>query len=97
MPVSKIRKRKTAKKYEVVTFETPIFEGEFSFPSAKHLPIRVLTSFQKGEIDSMLTWLSKAGVSPEDIEALQDLDGEELGEFMDAWTDGGVSVPKSSK
>lgn len=95
MPVSKIRKRKVAKKYEIVTFETPIFEGQFKFPSAKHLPVRVLTSFQKGEVDALFTWLAAAGVPTEDIDALQDLDGEELSEFMSNWTDGDVPVPKS--
>lgn len=97
MPVSKTRKRKVAKKYEMVTFETPIFEGEFTFPSPKHMPLKVLAGFETGNVAVLSEWLKGAGISDEDIEAFGELDGEELGEFMKAWTDGEISVPKSSK
>lgn len=97
MPVSKTRKRKSAKKFEMVTFETPIFEGEFVFPSPKHMPIKVLAGFEKGNVAVLADWLRDAKVSEEDIEAFEELDGEELGEFMKSWTDGEISVPKSSK
>lgn len=97
MPVSKIRKRKVAKKYEMVKFETPIFEGEFVFPSPKHMPIKVLGGFEKGNVAVIVDWLRDAGISNEDIEAFETLDGEELAEFMQSWTDGEISVPKSSK
>lgn len=97
MPVSKTRKRKVAKKYELVTFETPIFDGEFTLPSPKHMPLKVLNGFDKGNVGVFVDWLRDAKVSEEDIEAFESLDGEELAEFMKAWTDGEVSVPKSSK
>lgn len=97
MAVSKTRKRKAAKKYEMVTFENPIFEGEFTFPSPKHMPIKVLAGFEKGNVAVLTDWLRTAQVSDEDIEAFEDLDGEELGEFMKSWTDGQITVPKSSK
>lgn len=97
MPVSKTRKRKAAKRYEMVSFETPIFEGEFEFPSPKHMPLKVMRAFDEGNVSSLIGWLRDAKVSDEDIEAFESMDGEELGEFMKAWTDGEVSVPKSSK
>lgn len=99
MPTSKTRKyaRKTAKKYEFVTFETSIFEGEFRFPSPKHLPLKVMTAVSKSDIEPLITWLHEAKVDPEAIEAFETLDGEELAEFMSAWTDGEISAPKSSK
>lgn len=97
MPVSKVRKRKVAKKYEIVTFETPIFEEEFNFPSPKHMPLKVLGGFEKGNVAVLVDWLREAKVDEEDLKAFESLDGEELAEFMKAWTDGEVSVPKSSK
>lgn len=97
MPVSKTRKRKVAKKYEMVTFDTPIFEGEFTLPSPKHLNLKVLSGFENGNVAVLVDWLRDAGIAKEDIEAFESLDGEELQEFMKAWTDGEVSVPKSSK
>lgn len=44
-----------------------------------------------------MTWLEEAGVDKAAIEAFESLDGEELQDFMAAWQDGELSVPKSSK
>lgn len=97
MPVSKKRKhaRKNEKQLTMVEFETPIFEDSFTFPSPKHMPIGVAAAVQKGDVSEIFTWLEKSGVADEDLEAFRSLEGEEVQEFMTAWTDGEVSVPKS--
>lgn len=89
--------RKTKKRYTFVDFETEIFEGTFTFPSLKHMPMKVLSTLDSGNISKMTTWLEEAGVDKDAIEALGSLEGEELRDFMEAWGDGNLSVPKSSK
>lgn len=89
--------RKAQKRYTLVDFETEIFEGVFTFPSPKHLPLGVLKAFDTGDVAKLMTWLEEAGVDKDAIEAFESLDGEELQDFMAAWQDGELSVPKSSK
>lgn len=89
--------RKAQKRYTLVDFETEIFEGVFTFPSPKHMPLRVLSALDNGDIAKLMTWLEEAGVDKDAIEAFESLDGEELQDFMAAWQDGKLSVPKSSK
>ena len=89
--------RKAQKRYTLVDFETEIFEGVFTFPSPKHMPMKVLSALDSGDIAKLMTWLEEAGVDKDAIEAFESLDGEELQDFMAAWQDGKLSVPKSSK
>lgn len=89
--------RKAKKRYTLVDFETEIFEGTFTFPSPKHLPLGVLKAFDTGDVGKLITWLEEAGVDKDAIEAFESLEGEELQDFMAAWQDGELSVPKSSK
>ncbi|MDO4919947.1 hypothetical protein [Kocuria sp.] len=97
MPVSKKRKhvRKSEKQLTMVDFETPIFDGTFTLPSPKHMPIGVAAAVQKGDVSEIFAWLEKAGVDEEDLDAFRSLEGEEVQDFMTAWTDGETSVPKS--
>ncbi|MEX3609768.1 hypothetical protein VVR12_01810 [Rothia sp. LK2588] len=87
--------RKTTKRYKMVTFETPIFEGEFTFPSPKQMPLKVLRGLTRADVDAIVEWLKAAGVAEHEIEAFTDLDGEELEIFMKAWQDGHITTPKS--
>lgn len=89
--------RKTKKRYTFVDFETEIFEGVFTFPSPKHIPVKVLSAFDKNDITKLTTWLEEAGVGNDAVGAFESLDTEELQEFMAAWVDGSLSVPKSSE
>lgn len=89
--------RKTKKRYAFVDFETEIFEGTFTFPSPEQLPLGVLNSLESGITTKLVTWLEEAGVDKDAIEAFEALEGEELLDFMKAWQDGKLSVPKSSK
>lgn len=89
--------RKTKKRYTFVDFETEIFEGTFTLPSPTHLPLGVLKAIDTGNFSKLITWLEEAGVDKDAIEAFESLGGEELRDFMEAWGDGKLSVPKSSK
>lgn len=99
MPVSKKRNfaRKTEKTYQFVTFETELFEGEFSFPKFEHLPIRVVEALNTGDLQVATGWLRDAKVDPDQIEAFRDLDATELHDFISDWQKGQpVTLPKSS-
>lgn len=95
--MAKKYQRKQAKRYEMVKFTTDIFEGEFTFPSPKQMPLKVVEGMEKGSMSALTGWLEKAGVEEDAIEAFNELDGEEAGDFMKAWAEGEISVPKSSK
>lgn len=89
--------RKSKKRYTFVDFETEIFEGTFTFPSPEQLPLGVINSLESGITTKLVTWLEEAGVDKDAVKAFESLEGEELLDFMEAWRDGSLSVPKSSK
>lgn len=95
MPKKKIA-RKVAKRYEMVSFEAPQFDGEFVLPKFPP-PIGVLRKTQKGDIDTLIEWLEDAKVDPEYIEAIDSLlPDTEFEDFLAAWTKGDLaSAPKS--
>lgn len=85
---TKKRIRKAAKLYTFATFETEIFEGEFSLPLLKQMPIGTAARFSKGDFAALTDWLDDAGVPAEDIDAIQSLDNEEFELFVEAWNSG---------
>lgn len=88
--------RKSQKRYEMVTFMTPIYEEEFTFPAVKHMSQKLAMALDAGQFKVFYEWLRNAGVSEEEIDAFASLDGEETREFIDAWSDGQLStLPKS--
>lgn len=100
MPVSKKRKfeRKQKKQYKMVTFESSIFEGEFTLPALEHMPNGVPRSLgSNGDVAGKLpAWLKDAGTEEEAIDAIAELDGEEFNTFMEEWGKGSeITLPKS--
>lgn len=97
MPKSKKRnyERKVAKRYEMVEFTSELFEDPFVFPDLKHLNMKTSNAMDRGDYTVVAAWLRGAGAAEEAIEAFGSLDKEEIPEFMEAWSDGVVTVPKS--
>lgn len=97
MGKSKKRKyvRKSPKRYEMVSFECPLFEGEFVLPNLKHMNMKVSNAVDRGDFIAFAKWLESTGVDKEAIEVIGELDREEIPQFMEAWSDGVVTIPKS--
>ena len=91
--------RKSKKQYKMVTFESSIFEGEFTLPALEQMPNHVPRALSGADIEGKLpAWLDAAGVESEAIEVIGTLDSEEFGTFMEEWGKASeVTVPKSSK
>lgn len=88
--------RKQAKQYTLVAFELPQFDGSFELPDLKHLPLRVMTALNKGDLEVLIDWLRDAKVHDDYLEALLDLGQDEIEEFIDLWGKGSsVDAPKS--
>lgn len=98
MPTSKKRKfeRKTEKQYQMRRFTDPIFGEEFSLPNFDQVPIKVMKGLNRGDFTKMDEWLSDAGVSQEEIDAIAELDPDEFGQFQESWSDGEIDAPKSA-
>lgn len=88
--------RKTQKQYTIVKFELPQFDGAFELPDLKHLPLRVMTALNKGDLEKLVDWLREAEVHEDYLDALLDLGQDEVEEFIDLWGKGSsVDAPKS--
>lgn len=88
-------KRKGKKQYTQVTFAFADFEGEFTLPKISNIPIGVLSGLDEGEMTKFAEFLDD--YAPGTSEAFLDLDSDELGDFMKAWSEaGGDNTPKSS-
>ena len=61
--------RKSEKRYEMITFETPIYEEEFTFPAVKHMSQKLAMALDAGQFKVFYEWLRNAGVSEEEIDA----------------------------
>src|SRR5690625_6448057 len=70
--------RKNEKQYSIVKFELPQFDGEFQLPDLKHLPLRVMTALNKGDLEVLIDWLREAKVHDDYLEALLDLGQDEV-------------------
>lgn len=88
--------RKTRKRYELVTFESSLFDGEFTLPNQAQMPLGVVEGVQSGAIGKMTAWLEAAGTEDADIDAFRELSGEELETFIREWGEGQLAnAPKS--
>lgn len=86
-PKSKKHVRRSAKKYRMTTFESTIFEGEFTLPDIKQAPMKIMNALNTGNMAVLHEWLKATGVSEEDMEAFFELDGEEFKTFTEEWSD----------
>lgn len=78
-------KRKGKKQYAQVTFPFEGFEGEFTLPKLGSVPIGVLSALDSGETEKFTKFLDD--YAPGTSEAFMDLGGDELSDFMKAWSD----------
>lgn len=99
MPVSKKRKinRKDAgkKQYRMVTFESDLYDAPFTFPDQAHMNLGLVKAINSGDVGKLSAWLLAGGVDPEEVDALDELEQEELEDFIEAWGKGSsVNLPK---
>lgn len=95
-------KRKGKKQFSMVTFELEGFEGDFTIPNLKHMPLGALDA--EGEAEAMRSVLRFLRASAPDVAPVLDpddpeaMDGSEFSElFMPAWQKAsGVDSGKSS-
>lgn len=95
---SKKRKvtRKTGKKYSWVTFELEQYDGEFVLPDMKHLPLKVVDALNRGAVGVLVGWMEEAKVGEDYIDAIWELEQNEVEDFVKAWGEGSlVDAPKS--
>lgn len=76
-------RRKGKKMYSMVSFELDQFEGEFTLPKLDTLPFGVASALQSGNGGKLVSFLSE--YAPDSAEAVEDLGGEEVEDFMKAW------------
>lgn len=102
MPTSKPRKKINRKDggkklYRMVHFESDLFDAPFTFPDQQHMTVGLVEAVNAGDMGELTKWLAKAKVQPEEIEALRELEGEEVEQFMREWGNGSIiDLPKSS-
>lgn len=90
--------RKTAKRYDMVSFTTEIFEGTFELPDQRHFSLGLAEALNKGDVGKLLKWLEEdVKVDPDAVEAMRDLELEEMQSFIADWGRGSaVDAGKSS-
>lgn len=95
MPTKKKRfARKTAKRYERVTFTLEFIDGEFDLPSFKQVPLGIQRKAMKGEVDPLYEFLEEQG-GEDMVEIIDTFDADENQAFMDAWANAsGVELGK---
>lgn len=77
-------KRKGGKKqYSMVSFELEEWEGEFTLPKLDSLPFGVASALQSGNGEKLVAFLTE--YAPDSAEAVEDLGGDEIEDFMKAW------------
>lgn len=91
-----VRKDKDQKHYTWVSFEVDFFEGEFVLPDLKHLPLKVMSALNRGDVAMLTQWMKTAKADEDVIDAVWELEQGEVEDFTKAWGDGSlVTVPKS--
>lgn len=90
--------RKTKKQYPMVEFTLPDIYGDtpIILPAMESMPMKVQAAAEKNQVGPMIDVWRGAGVDDETIDALTDLDGNEVTDLMDAWNSASkVSTGKS--
>lgn len=90
MATKKKHARKSAKLYRSLTFESSIFDGEFTLPDMKQAPNHVIAAMERMDLDALTEWCISAGASKEDTEIFWEMDPEETRTFIEEWSRGTV-------
>ena len=90
MATKKKHARKSAKLYRSLTFESSIFDGEFTLPDMKQAPNHVIAAMERMDLDALAEWCISAGASKEDTEIFWEMDPEETRTFIEEWSRGAV-------
>lgn len=90
MATKKKHARKSAKLYRSLTFESSIFDGEFTLPDIKQAPNHVIAAMERMDLDALAEWCISAGASKEDTEIFWEMDPEETQNFIEEWSHGTV-------
>lgn len=90
MATKKKHTRKSAKIYRAITFESSIFDGEFTLPDVKQAPNSVIAAMERLDLAALAEWCISAGASKEDTEIFWDMDPEETRIFIEEWSHGTV-------
>lgn len=80
-------KRKTEKRYPMVRFTLPEIYGdaEFVLPDQSSFDLGTQRALVRNEIEPMFGTLRAVGVDEETIQAMDELQGDEVMELMKAW------------
>lgn len=83
--------RKKQKRYPMVefTFDDVYDDYVFRLPDLASMPLKVQIHGQQNDLRPLLDVCAVAGVDEDTIDAMIDLDGEEYGDFMQAWSKAG--------
>ena len=90
MATKKKHARKSAKLYRSLTFESSIFDGEFTLPDIKQAPNHVIAAMERMDLDALAEWCISAGASKEDTEIFWEMDPEETQNLIEEWSHGTV-------
>lgn len=87
-------KRKTAKRYEMVSFNVDFIEGTFELPKFTQLSFGIQRKLNKGDFDP-LTEFIEDNSGPETVNIIDTFDSEEMTTFISAWSNAsGVEAGK---
>lgn len=83
--------RKKQKRYPMVEFTFADVYDDFVFrlPDLASMPLKVQIRGQENDLRPLLEVCRVAGADEDAIDAMIDLDGEEYGDFMQAWAKAG--------
>lgn len=83
--------RKKSKRYPMVefTFDDVYGDAVFRLPELTAMPIKVQRRGMKNDIEPLFDVCRAAGVDDDTLAAMDDLDQEEYGDFMQAWSKAG--------
>lgn len=96
MPAKKKHARKSERKIPMVRFESDIFEGVFELPALSSFDLKTQRALMSNDVNPLFDKLTAANVDPDDIEAIDSLAGDEVGDFMKEWGEASeVPAPKS--
>lgn len=88
--------RKQPRRFDLVRFESEVFEGTFELPALSSFDLKTQRSLMSGDVNPLFALLSEAKVDPEAIEAIDSLSGDETSDFMKEWGEASpVPAPKS--
>ena len=92
----KIRRR-NPRQVKMVTFEVPdLFEGEFTLPSLSRVTVGQARKLASGQSLEAVAEIFTASDRTEELEAFEELEADEVKQFIDAWQAASdVEIPKS--